>query len=444
MRFTLSRAVPRHLRALCSLALIAAAVPLAHAAETSLTLPEAQRLAAERSRQLAAQDSAVAASREMAAAAGQLPDPTLKFGIENLPVNGPDAYSVTNDFMTMRQIGVMQEFTRGEKRQLRAARFEREAERSLAEKSAMLATIQRDTALAWLDRYYAEAMSAVIAEQSRETRLEIEAAESAYRAGRGSQADVFAARSAAVTLEDRASEIGRRIRTSKIALARWIGTAAEVPLAGKPDIEAIKLDPGALDAQLAHHPQIVSLAKQAEVAATEARLAQAGKKTDWSLEMMYSQRGSAYSNMISVNVAIPLQWDQKNRQDRELAAKLAMANQAQAQSEEALRAHIGEVRAQIQEWENGRERRARYERELVPLARDRTRAALAAYRGGKANLADVLAARRNEIEVRMQALQLEMETARLWAQINFLFPDGDTPHASAGARLPTDSARDAK
>jgi hypothetical protein len=27
--------------------------------------------------------------------------------------------------------------------------------------------------------------------------------------------------------------------------------------------------------------------------------------------------------------------------------------------------------------------------------------------------------------VRMQALQLEMDTARLWAQLNFLFPDGD-------------------
>ena len=34
--------------------------------------------------------------------------------------------------------------------------------------------------------------------------------------------------------------------------------------------------------------------------------------------------------------------------------------------------------------------------------------------------------RRNEIDVRMQALQLEMETARLWAQLNFLFPEGDS------------------
>ena len=445
MLFELSRAVPRHLRAVCSLILIAAAVPLAHAAESTLTLSEAQRLAAERSRQLAAQDSAVMASREMAAAAGQLPDPTLKFGIENLPVTGQDAYSVTSDFMTMRRLGLMQEFTRGEKRQLRTERLNRETERAQAEKSTTLAMIQRDTALAWLDRYYAEAMAALVAEQVTEARLEIQAAESAYRGGRGSQADVFAARSTAVALEDRSSEISRRIRTAKTALARWAGEAADNPLAGKPDIDAIRLDPRALDTQLAHHPQIASLTSQAEIAATDAKLAKANKKSDWSLEVMYSQRGSAFSNMVSVGVAIPLQWDQKNRQDRELAAKLAMADQAEAQREEALRAHIGEVRAQIQEWENGRERRARYERELVPLARDRTRAALAAYRGGKANLAEVLTARRNEIEVRMQALQLEMETARLWAQINFLFPIGTiAQHANVTTNLPANPARELK
>ena len=432
------------MRYIFGLLLSLAAASLAGAAEPALTLPEAQRLAAARSRQLVAQDSAALASREMALAAGQLPDPALKVGIDNLPVTGPDAYSVTNDFMTMRRIGLMQEFTRGEKRQLRAERFEREAERAVAEKSAMLATIQRDTALAWLDRYYAEAMAAAVAEQARETGLEVEAAESAYRAGRGSQADVFAARSAKAGLEDRASEIGRRIRTAKTMLARWVGTASETPLAGKPDTDAIRLDTRSLDAQLAHHPQIATLTRQVELAATEAKLAQANTKADWSLEAAYQQRGSAYSNMISIGVSIPLQWDQRNRQDREVAAKLAIADQAEAQREEALRAHISEVRAQIQDWENGRERLARYGRELLPLARERTQAMLAAYRGGRASLTDVLAARRNEIEVRVQALQLEMETARLWAQINFMFPDEASRHANTATIFPAFPAREPK
>src|SRR4051812_12245295 len=92
---------------------LALAAVSAHA--QALSLEEAQRRAVDRSRQLAAQDAAVRSSRELAVAAGQLPDPVLKMGVDNLPVNGPDQFSVTRDFMTMRRIGVMQELTRGEK-----------------------------------------------------------------------------------------------------------------------------------------------------------------------------------------------------------------------------------------------------------------------------------------------------------------------------------------
>jgi len=200
-------------------------------AQPPLTLEEAQRRAVERSRGLAAQDFATTASREMAVAAGQLPDPIVTLGVNNLPIDTSDRFSLTRDFMTMRSVGVMQEFTRTEKREARAERFEREAEKSFAEKDVSLAAIQRGTALAWLDRYYAEAMQTVISEQSRQAQLEIEAAESAYRAGRGNLADILAARNALVLLDDRGSEFGRKVSAAKIALARWIGNHADAPLA---------------------------------------------------------------------------------------------------------------------------------------------------------------------------------------------------------------------
>jgi outer membrane protein TolC len=395
--------------------------------EAPLTLAEAQRRAVERSLQIPAQDAAIAASRDMAVAAGQLPDPVLRLGIDNLPINGPDQFSIGNDFMTMRRIGVMQEITRSDKRQLRAERFEREAQKSLAERTALVASTQRDAALAWVDRFYAEAMASVLAEQAKEVKLEILAAESAYRAGRGSQADVFAAHGVLAGLEDRKSEFNRRIATAKIGLARWIGEGAEAPLDGKPAIDSIRLDTGTLDQELGHHPQIAILSRQIEVASTEARIAQANKKADWSVELSYSQRGSAYSNMVSIGVSVPLQWDQHKRQDRELGSRLAMVEQAKAQRDDMLRAHIAEVRSMVREWENDRERLARYQSELIPLASERTRASLGAFRGGKASLTDLLLARRSEIDLRIQSLQLEMETARIWAQLNFLFPDDVGP-----------------
>jgi len=401
---------------------------VASGAEAPLTLAEAQRLAVERSFQIPAQDAAIAAARDRAVAAGQLPDPVLRLGIDNLPADGPDQFSLTRDFMTMRRIGVMQEITRSDKRQLRAERFEREAQKSQAEKTSVIAFTQRDAALAWIDRYYMEAMAAVIADQAREVKLEIVAAESAYRAGRGSQADVFAAHGVLAGLEDRTSEINRRIATAKINLARWIGESAEAPLDGKPAIDSIRLDTGALDQELGHHPDIAVFSHQIEVAVAEARIAQADKKADWSVELSYAQRGPAYSNMVSIGVSVPLQWDQGRRQDRELGSRLALVEQARAQRDDLLRAHVAEVRSMIREWENGRERQTRYQGELIPLARERTRASLAAFRGGKASLTDLLLARRNEIDLRIQSLQIELDTARLWAQLNFLIPVDVEPH----------------
>src|SRR5256886_3271261 len=391
-----ARAALQRIAAVAAAILLCDASP-AIAADAPLTLAEAQRRAVERSRQLVGQNFAITASREMAAAAGQLPDPVATLGINNLPIDTSDRFSLTRDFMTMTSVGVMQEFTRAEKREARVERFQREAEKSLAVRTANVAAIQRDTALAWLDRHYAEAMVAVVSEQSRQATIEVEAAEGAYRAGRGSLADILAARNALALLDDRSSELRRRVSNSKIALARWIGDGADAELAGRPPIDSIRLDPRTLEQDLPHHPQLAALRKQEEMAAADVRVAQANKKPDLSVALMYSQGGPAYSMMISVKVSIPLQWDQKNRQDREVAAKLAMLDQARAEREDMLRAHVAEVRAMIAEWENDRERSARYARELQPLAAERTQATLGAYRGAKASIAEVLIARRSEI-----------------------------------------------
>ncbi len=425
-------------RSIVIIALLAAALlPSPASAQATLSLADAQRIAVERSRQLAAQDAAIVASKEMAAAAGQLPDPVLKLGIDNLPIDGEDRYSLTRDFMTMRRIGVMQEFTRDDKRKLKVQRFDRETERAVTEKAVAVAALQKDTAIAWLERYYLERMRVVVAAQAAETNLEIEAAEGAYRAGRGTQVDLFTARASRIALDDRLSELDRRIRDARTALARWVGAAAEAPLAGKSDFTKVGLTSHTLDQEIERHPEIALLARQVAMAETEAQIAKANKQADWSLELAYQQRGPAFSNMVSVGVSIPLQLDQKNRQNRDLAAKLALTERAKAQQEDMLRAHIAEIRAMLNAWENGHERIARYERELVPLAQDRTQAALAAYRGAKGDLNSVLAARRNEIEVRTQTLQLEMDTARIWAQLNFLVPDG--PH-----EMPADASATSK
>lgn len=391
-------------------------------AQATLSLEQALHLAELRSRQLPAQELAAAAARQMSVAAGQLPDPTLKAGINNLPIDGPDRLSLTRDFMTMRSISVMQEFTRGDKRKARSARFDREAEVAEAGRAVALADLRRDVAMAWLDLHFRQRLHQTLQAQRAETVLQVEAADAAYRGGRGTQADVFASRSAVAQIDDRLREAELQVATTRTRLERWVGAAAEQDLGAPPDMLAVRLDSPGLAHQLEHHPQLALMARQEAVARAEADIAARGKRADWSAELMFSQRGSAYSNMLSFNVSVPLQWDQKNRQDRELAARLALAEQLRAQREEATREHVAQARGWLQQWQGNRQRLAHYDSALLPLAGERTRAALAGYRGGGGSLASVLEARRMEIDTRLERLRLEMETAGLWARLEHLIP----------------------
>lgn len=388
-----------------------------------LTLAEAQLIATNRSQQLVAQGAVTRAAREMAVSAGQLPDPVLKLGVDNLPVTGPDRFSVARDFMTMRRIGFSQEITRSDKRQLKTERFERDADRAQAQRQLVFAGLQRDTALAWLELYYSQAMRTLVQQQLEETRLQGQGADTAFRSGRGNQADVFAARAALVMQEDRLSQIDRQSRSARLMLTRWVGADATRPPAGQPAWQTSAIEHILSVEHLKRHSQLAVVAAQLEAAETDARMAQANTKSDWTVEAAFQQRGSAFSNMVSLGVSIPLQLDQKNRQNREVAAKLALVEEAKANYEDALRAHEAEVRGLINDWQNGKERVARYTTQVLPIARQRTEASLTAYRVGKSDLASALTARREEIDTRIQTLTLELETARLWAQLNYLAPD---------------------
>ncbi len=390
----------------------------------ALTFDEALRLAEEKSQQLRAEEAAALAAREMAAAAAEAPDPVLTAGINNLPVNGSDQFSLDDDFMTMRSVGLSRELTRHDKRDARAERFAREAEVAEAGRALALSDLQRQTAGAWLERYFRDRAREVVERQRDQAGLQVEAADLAYRSGLGPQSDVFAARAAVEALEDRLAAAERDEQVATTMLARWIGTAAERPLAGLPDIETVPLHAAGLEGQLSDHPEIAVMLRQEAVARADIEIARSATRSNWTIEVMYSQRGPDYSNMMSLNVSKPIQWRESRRQGRELAASVAIAERARAQREEETRAHFAEAMALLQSWQANRERLQRYTATLLPLTAERTAAATTAYRSRTGSLDAVLEARMGEIEAQVAQLELELETATLWAELNYLVPSG--------------------
>ena len=418
---------------MAALAVFCAYLSATSQAQQPLAFDQALRLAQDRSGQLVAQDAAASAARSMARVVGRLPDPVFKTGLNSLPVFRSDRFSLTRDPFTMRSVGVAQEFTRTNKLRARAARFEHEAETAEAMRVLTLANLRRDTATAWLDRYHQERMLGLLRAQRAEAALQIEAADTAYRSGRGIQAEVFAVRAAVALVDDRSRQTERQIATATTRLARWVGDGAHQALGAPPTLAVVGLDVSNIPARLAQHPEILVLARQEAMASADVDIAQRNKRADWSVELAYSQRAAAYGNMVSVNLAIPLQWDQKSRQDSELAAKLAVVDQWRAQREEAVRERLADVQSWLQEWQGNRQRLLHCDSVLIPLAAERTLAVLAAYRSGSGALAAVLDARRMEIDTRIDRLRLEMEAAGRWAQLEHAIPSGPDAASPAGS-----------
>jgi outer membrane protein TolC len=420
------RRLARRLAGPC-IGLAFAATPALAADGGPLSLAEALQIGERGSPRLAAQGAALAAARELVPRAGELPDPKLRFGIDNLPVSGPDRFQYNTDSMTMRRIGVMQDIPNGEKRNLREARAARERDVEAATLAAQRAGVQREVGLAWMELYYARQARAPLADLAKELQLQLDTISAAIAAGRQTTGDALALRSAVETAQDRIIEQDRAIERSRAALAAWLPRDASRPLADPPDTSRFDHAPTALLANLQEHPDQKIYAEREALARAEVALASNSRKPDWSVELSYGQRGPAFDNMITLMVSVDLPWEAEKRQDRDIAAKQRLADQASAQAEEARRIHEAELSGIYADWQTAGVRVERFEKLLLPLARERVAAALATYRGGRGELATVLEARRAETETQIGFLQTQLERARAWAKLNFLLPSEVQP-----------------
>ena len=87
------------MRAALMLAVAALTTSAAHA--QTLTYDQALRDAVANAPGAVAGRAGVSAAQADARAAGSLPDPRVSIGIENYPVSGPPAFSLSRDDMTM-------------------------------------------------------------------------------------------------------------------------------------------------------------------------------------------------------------------------------------------------------------------------------------------------------------------------------------------------------
>jgi cobalt-zinc-cadmium efflux system outer membrane protein len=393
---------------------------VAVADERALSLEDAVDQALQENPQVAASAAMLNAAQEVAPSAGHLPDPELVTGVDNLPVSTAERYSFTRDFMTMRKVGVLQSFPNGDKRRLQGELAQREIAVAQGDVRKTRFDTARAVAEAWIACAVAEESLVRLRTLKPDAQLEAAAGRAALASGRASAAEALAAQSLLPELDERIMALKQETEMRRAELARWISSIAERPLGAIPTDRDLGPAPESLLAAVPQHAPLAPVLAKLAAAQTDVDLARAQTRPDWSAEFDYAQRGPDFSNMVSLEFHIALPLFPKNRQNPVIAEKLALVRAREAERDAEVRMHTAEIRSELAQWRQGRERLKNYATNLLPLARDRSRAAIASYGAGRGDLRVAIDALTQEINSQLEYVQLEGSVASAWAALHFL------------------------
>jgi outer membrane protein TolC len=389
---------------------------LVAAGQTPLSFEEALRLATAASASAKASSAAVAASSQAAAKAGQLPDPMLKLGIDNLPVSGPDKFRPNADFMTMRRVGIEQQWVSKDKRRARSERAQRAVEASEGSYLETVATVREAAGKAWLTVLYKQRALALVESISRAMEQDLETLKASYRGAKVAATDVLQAKAELIQSGDAINAAEQELEIARINLRRWTRTdiarvADSLPAlsAHVPNLPASDLD--------RYHPAVLNALRAVSLADAEKTVAIRDRNPDWAFEAGFAQRSSQYSNMVSFGVSIPLNVNRAQRQDRDIAEKSELGTKARLEYEDTLVDMQSTISALAAQLETLKRRVSRLNAELLPNANQLVDLTLSDYQAGKGSLTAVFKARRASLSTRLQVNALELEAALVWASL---------------------------
>lgn len=398
---------------------------IASSGQLSLAEAERQALAQEPGqRSLSTRASALAAEAE---AAGALPAPQVRVGLNNYPIERGDfsTEGMTSAGLTWRQV-----FPPGDERALRSARldWESSAARHAAE------TRREETRLQvrqdWLTLYLGQRSEALLEATRPLFRDLLDVTRSLYAVGRKNQQDVLRAELELGRLEEQLIEARGQQRQARAALVQWIGEMAELPLPDTLPALPTVADLASLERAVQAHPRLRASDARLAAQAADVDLATERRKPGWALDLGYAYRdgelpdGQPRSDFVTVGVTVDLPFLRRNALDSRLTAALETRNAGEWQREALRRELEGLLRVTHARWSELGERLALYEREILDQAGANAQAAKLAYQSDTADFADVMRAAIDELDARLEYLRLQVEQARSQAVLAYLGATG--------------------
>lgn len=392
---------------------------VAHAAEP-LGLTEAVEIA------LTANDPSVRRFEESAAgldenaiADSQLPDPELKLGVVNMPL---DTFDFGEQPMTQGQIWLRQSFPSGDTLALTGERRRAEAAEQRAGLNLREAQIVYDVRRQWLELYYwIGARDAV--RESRVVMVElVKIIEAEFATGmQPSNQNLLRTELELGLLDDRAVEVERSIETVRADLARLVGRSpAQRPL--PVDLPALPMppDPDTLAQALVEHPAV--RVEDARIIGQNRDIDIANEKyaPSWAVDAGYGLRGGSRSDFGSVVLSMNLPLFTENRQDRRVAAATRMREAARMDRDVQLLEMRQALDRSYADWTRLADRILLYEQVVIERARANAEAALEGYQNQVSDFAELIRSELEEIDAVLRLRRLRVDRAQAQARLLYL------------------------
>ena len=384
-------------------------------------------------------------------AARKWSNPKVSIGMMNLPTN---SWSLNQEAMTQFNVGVSQLLPRGDSLAIKESQLKIEAFKFTQLRNDRKARLTTSVSELWLDAYLAKQTIALIESDRMLFEQMAEVAKASYAAALGNtrQQDVIRADLEIIQLEDRLVSQKQLLESATAQLSEWFqsydnetqGYSFNSNVQSQfqsfsltdslPSIELVS--PEAADTSsyarekmaqiLVTHPAVKAIEQKKKVFEKTTELAQQQYKPQWGVNASYGYRddmpsGQSRADFFSVGVTFDVPLFTKNRQDKEVAAAIADSQAVKTEKFLLIKQMLSALEVEIKQLARLRERQTLYKQGILQQTNEQAEASLTAYTNDDGDFSEVVRARIAVLNAQIAALNIDVETLKTVARINYFF-----------------------
>lgn len=363
--------------------------------------------------------------RQQAIASGQLPDPKMRLALANLPT---DSFDFDQENMTQLQLGLSQQFPRGDSLQIRQQQLSQKADKAPLQRALRAAQVKQQLSMNWLKLHRLEAQLRLLENNRYLFQELVEISRANFRSGKARRFEVIDAELQITRLNDRITRMRQQTASLRGQLQRWLpeaisGEVLPTPLPELKPLVAVN-DNDALRSAVQRHPQLQLLERDINIRQRDVELADQAYKPGFRLESSYGFRddmpdGRDRADFFSVAVTFDLPLFPEKRQDARRNAAVQQREAARSDRLLSLREYQAQLQQALANLEGFEQRLAIYDKAFLRQLRAKRQSATQSYAAADSRFSDVAAAALGELEAKMMQIQLRHQRAQVISNINF-------------------------